>query len=77
MSAHFKEDKEKITCTGGSLDGRELWITKGLGVFVVLGRGGERETFVREPGTPLFQCSSAGQGFDPGGRRVVEMPCSQ
>jgi len=73
MTTHFQDNKERITCTGGSLDGRELWITKGLGVFVVLGRGGEREMFARDG--------------DLGGRfvlvrdvRGVEdnyMPCSQ
>ena len=33
MTTHFKDHKEKITCTGGSLDGRELWIAVGLGKF--------------------------------------------
>ena len=74
MTTHFKDNKERVTCLGGSLDGRELWITSGLGSFVVLGREGVRETFVREPGTTLFQCSSSRQGFD---RRTEEMPCSQ
>lgn len=69
MNTHFKDHKEKITCTGGSLDGRELWVARGLGVFVVLGHGGARETFVRDAGTTLFRC--------PGERRAVEMPCSQ
>lgn len=51
MTTHFKDHKEKITCTGGSLDGRELWVARGLGEFVVLGHGGARETFVRGGGS--------------------------
>lgn len=70
MSTHFKEDKERITCTGGSLDGRELWITNGLASFVVLGRGGEKETFARD-GERFVMVRDAGKVED------NYMPCSQ
>ncbi len=45
---HFQDGKERITCTGGSLDGRELWIAKGLQRFEVLGHGGTKESYVRD-----------------------------
>lgn len=71
---YFKDNKERITCTGGSLDGRELWITRGLGSFVVLGREGVRETFARESEGP-------GARFvlvrDVRGVEDNYMPCSQ
>lgn len=69
MTTHFKEDKERVTCTGGSLDGRELWITKGLQRFEVLGHAGTKEPYVRDGET--FVLSR--------GRKVEEnyMPCSQ
>ncbi len=74
MTTHFKDNKERITCTGGSLDGRELWITAGLGSFVVLGTAGVRETFARAEG-------SGGARFvlvrDVRGVEDNYMPCSQ
>ena len=70
MSTHFKEDKERITCTGGSLDGRELWITKGIQRFEVLGHKGTKEPYLRD-----------GERFImvPGWKKVEDnyMPCSQ
>lgn len=45
---HFQDGKERITCTGGSLDGRELWIAKGLQRFKVLGHGGTKESYFRD-----------------------------
>lgn len=45
---HFQEGKERITCTGGSLEGRELWIAKGLQRFEILGHGGTKEPYVRD-----------------------------
>jgi len=64
---HFKEDKERITCSGGSLDGRELWITKGLQRFEVLGHQGTKEPYTRDGETFILSR----------GRKVEEMPCSQ
>lgn len=69
---HFKDHKERVTCTGGSLDGRELWITAGLGIFTVLGGpGGARETYARGEGGRFVLGSGSAE------RRTVEMPCSQ
>lgn len=45
---HFQDGKDHITCTGGSLDGRELWIAKGLQRFEVLGHSGNKESYVRD-----------------------------
>ena len=68
---HFKDNKERITCTGGSLDGRELWITAGLGSFVVLGTAGVRETFARDEGGRFVLVRDVRKVED------REMPCSQ
>ena len=70
MTTHFKDNKEQVTCTGGSLDGRELWITAGLQRFEVLGHQGTKEAYVRGQGS--FVLSSGNKE-----RRTVEMPCSQ
>jgi hypothetical protein len=71
MTTHFKDNKEQVTCTGGSLDGRELWITAGLGSFVVLGREGVRETFARETDGRFVLVR------DVRGATDSYMPCSQ
>ena len=68
MTAHFKDNKERITCTGGSLDGRELWITAGLQQFEVLGHQGTKESYVRN-----------GESFVmvDGWKKPEELPCCQ
>ncbi len=69
--SNFQDNKEQITCLGGSLDGRELWIAKGLQRFEILGHGGTKESYVRDGQTFVMAGEIASTP------EQIESPCCQ